>query len=310
VFRVVLLFLATLPLMGKGWYLFTSFRGNGETGVYLALSDDGAHWTALNNDKPWLKPELEGMLMRDPWLGRGPDGVWHLLWTCTWTRPNNGGLVIGHASSPDLLSWTEQQQVPVLKDAPAAMNAWAPEAVWDQAKGEWIIFWATTIPEPTATPKLPGDKRYDHRIYAARTKDWKTLSPATLWFDPGFNCIDSTVVQDGRRWVMIFKDERSSPLEKRLRLAFSESPAGPWTGVSEPISGDWVEGPTTLRIGPAWWIYFDHYRQPQHYGALKTADWRNFEDVTDKVSFPPGQRHGTVVTIDEKLAQILRRQKR
>jgi hypothetical protein len=109
---------------------------------------------------------------------------------------------------------------------------------------------------------------------------------------------------------MIFKDERTDPLQKRLRLAFADSPSGPWTGVSDPFSGDWVEGPTALRIGTAWWIYFDHYRQPQHYGALKTVDWKNFQDVTDQVNFPPGQRHGTAVAIDEKLAQVLQRQKR
>src|SRR3954452_21574905 len=170
VFRVVLLFLATLPLTAKDWYLFTSFRGNGETGLYLALSEDGAHWTALNDNKPWLKPETEGMLMRDPWLGRGPDGVWHLLWTCNWTRARSRDLVIGHASSTDLLSWTPQQQITVLQNAPTAMNAWAPEAVWDQPQREWIIFWATTIPGTSTAPKVPGDKGYDHRIYAATTR--------------------------------------------------------------------------------------------------------------------------------------------
>ncbi|MFL6452171.1 MAG: hypothetical protein ACJ746_31570 [Bryobacteraceae bacterium] len=60
VFRVALLLLAALPIAAKDWYLFTSFRGNGETGLYLALSEDGAHWTALNDDKPWLNRTSTG----------------------------------------------------------------------------------------------------------------------------------------------------------------------------------------------------------------------------------------------------------
>lgn len=310
VFRLVLCLALALPVFAKDQYLFTSFRNNGETGVFLALSQDGQQWNSLNSDKPWLKPEIPGMLMRDPWLGRGPDGVWHLLWTCGWTRPQTGGLVIGHASSKDLLNWSPQEQIPVLAEEPTAMNAWAPEAVWDPAKQRWIVFWATTIPAAPAKPKVIGEKGYDHRIYAATTKDWKTWEKAKRWFDPGFNCIDSTLVHDGDRWVMIFKDERVDPLQKRLRLAFSHSPDGPWTSVSEPFSGDWVEGPTAIRIGAEWWIYFDHYRSPQRYGAIKTRDWKTFEDETEKVSFPSGQRHGTAVVISEELAETLRRQER
>lgn len=70
-----------LALNASDWYLFTSFRSNGETGVFLALSPDGRTWTPLNNNQPWLKPEVPGMLMRDPWLKEGPDGVWHMVWT-------------------------------------------------------------------------------------------------------------------------------------------------------------------------------------------------------------------------------------
>lgn len=279
-------------MAAKDWYLFTWFRDNGESGVYLALSPDGMHWATLNDGKPWLKPAADGMLMRDPWLGKGPDGVWHLLWTCGWARLKTGGLAIGHSNSTDLLSWTEQSQITAFEDTPGAKNVWAPEAVWDSANAEWIVFWATTISPATTSAAAAGEKGYDHRIYAATTKDWQALSQPKLWFDPGFNCIDATVVQDGKQWVMIVKDERSRPLEKRLRLAFSSSPGGPWTHVSDPISGDWVEGPTAIRIGTDWWIYFDHYRKPQHYGALKTSDWKSFEDETDRVVLPTGQRHG------------------
>jgi len=104
-------------------------------------------------------------------------------------------------------------------------------------------------------------------------------------------------VQSGKQWVMIFKDERKDPLQKKLRLAFADSPAGPWKNVTEPFTGDWVEGPTAIQIDHWWYIYFDHYAKPQHYGAGRTKDWKNFEHVTGQMEFPAGQRHGTVVKI-------------
>jgi hypothetical protein len=296
------------PLFGADWALFTSFRRNGETGVFFALSQDGRSWKPLANNQAWLKPEHDGMLMRDPWLGKGPDGVWHMLWTWGWTRQESGGqLQIGHASSKDLIHWSPQRAIPVMATEPAARNAWAPEAVWDAARKEWIVFWASTIPGRFPDTGKTGDSGYNHRIYAATTRDWETFSPSKLWFDPGFNCIDATVLRDGKRWVMVFKDERKTPQIKKLRLAFADSPAGPWGGVTEPVSADWVEGPSVARFADAWWIYFDHYSSPRHYGALKTKNWKDFEDVTASLKFPEDHRHGTVVRIPERLARRLER---
>jgi hypothetical protein len=297
-------------LFAGDWYLMTSFRSNGETGVFLALSPDGKQWTTLNGDKPWITIQQPGMLMRDPWLGQGPDGTWHMLWTWGWTKAEAGGLKIGYSSSKDLLNWTPQREIPLLQNEPAARNAWAPEAVWDNSKKQWIIFWATTIPGRFPDTEGTGDTGYNHRIYAATTTDWQMFTSAKLYFDPGFNCIDSTVVRDGSRWIMIFKDERKTPLKKNLRLAFASAPEGPWTGISEPFSEAWNEGPTAIKIGADWWIYFDHYQKPQHYGAMRTHDWKTFEDMTPQVHFPEGQRHGTVVSVPEAVAMKLQSVKR
>lgn len=173
-----------------------------------------------------------------------------MLWTWGWTRKEAGGkLQLGYAESKDLVHWTEQRAIPVLENEPAARNAWAPEAVWDEAHREWIIFWATTIPGRFPATEAEGDAGYNHRIYAMTTKDWRAFTPARLFFDPGFNCIDATIVKADGRWIMVFKDERKTPQVKRLRLAFADSPAGPWRDVTEPFTGDWVEGPSVARVG-------------------------------------------------------------
>ena len=304
--KLLIAFLMSLPLLADS-YLFTSFRSNGETGLFLAISSDGKTWTPLNGDKSWLKPEKPGELMRDPWLGPGPDGVWHLLWTWGWTKgTHDASLKIGHATSKDLLQWTAQEEIPVLQNEPTARNAWAPEAVWDNGRKKWTIFWATTIPGRFPDTEQTGDSGYNHRLYSMTTKDWKTFTPAKLFLDPGFNAIDSTIVHDGRRWVMIFKDERKNPVVKALKVAFADTPAGPWGGISEPFTPAWNEGPTAVRVGKEWWIYYDHYQKPQHYGAVKTTDWKTFTDMTEEIHFPDGQRHGTAVKISDAMALKLR----
>jgi hypothetical protein len=308
--RLLLAMSLTPALFAGDWYLFTSFRSNGETGVFLSISPDGKKWTPLNEDKAWLKVERPGMLMRDPWLGQGPDGTWHMLWTWGWTSKEAGGMKIGYASSQDLLTWTPEREIPVMQGEPTARNAWAPEAAWDPERKLWVIFWSTTIPGRFPNTEGTGDAGYNHRLYSMTTRDWQTFTPAKLWFDPGFNCIDATVVRDGKHWVMIFKDERKEPLKKNLRLAFADSLEGPWKDISEPFTDAWNEGPTAIRIGGDWWIYFDHYRDPKHYGAMRTGDWKEFEDMTAKVSFPAGQRHGTVVKIAEEMAMKLRAARR
>lgn len=287
--RLLLIFSFLPPLLQGAHYLFTSFRGNGETGVFLAESKDGLSWVPANNNRPILRPSVPGMLMRDPWLGKGPDGTWHLLWTWGWTKSSepNATLKLGHATSRDLKTWSPQQAIPILADQPLARNAWAPEAVYNPVTQDWTIFWATTN-------AAPGTE-YDHRLYSISTRDWLTFTPARLFFDPGFSSIDSTILKVGSQWLMVFKDERKEPLMKRLRVAWANAPEGPWTRVSEPFTEAWVEGPTVLKIGRWWWIYFDHYTKPQHYGAVRTRDWKHFEDRTAAVHFPAGQRHGTAV---------------
>jgi hypothetical protein len=70
--RLILAFLLAAPVFSGDWYLFASFRGNRETGVYFALSNDGRRWTPLNHNQLWVKPGEAGMLMREPMAGARP----------------------------------------------------------------------------------------------------------------------------------------------------------------------------------------------------------------------------------------------
>ncbi len=303
--RCAFLLLLSAAALFADSYVLTLFRSNGETGVFFAGSADGYHFTPLNGDKAVIVPEHPGMLMRDPQLSRGPDKLWHLVWTTGWRRATpDAPLTIGHATSEDLLHWSAQQLIDIPLEG--ARNAWAPEMVWNAKAKRWVIFWSSTIPGRFPDTEGTGDTGYNHRVYSMTTGDFKTFSKPALFFDPGFNCIDATLVQEGKRWIMVFKDERKTPLQKRLRLAFATSPEGPFTGVTEPFTGDWVEGPSVAKVGQDWLIYFDHYGKPQHYGAYKTRGWKTFEEVTSQMSFPANPRHGTVVQVTAAEIAVLK----
>jgi hypothetical protein len=292
-----------------GAYVFTYFKGNGEDGLHLAWSRDGLKWEALNGDRPLLKPEVgKDQLMRDPHVMLGPDGLYHLVWTSSWTEA-----VIGHATSKDLVHWSAQQAIAPFKDAPFlkdVQNVWAPETVYDAEQRRFIVFWSTTVTGRFPETQTGGEQGRNHRIYATTTKDFRAFTPARLFYDGGFNVIDATIVRDGKRYVMIVKDETVLPVAKKnLRVATSARAAGPYSPASAPITGDyWAEGPSALKVAGRWIVYFDKYRD-HRYGAVASADLKRWEDISEQVSFPPGARHGTAISVPPSILSSLLRLK-
>ncbi len=278
---------ATLPPV---CYLFSFFRGNGD-GLHLAWSTDGLRWRALAGDRIFLVPRVGGRLMRDPCILRGPDGTFHLVWTSGWYER-----VIGYANSRDLIHWSEQKAIPVMEHEPAARNAWAPELAYDPSKQQYIIFWATTIPGRCPETDAAGDNGLNHRIYCTTTRDFSSFTPTRLFFDPGFSGIDATLVQAGGRYHLVFKDETARPVKKHLRVASGDSIEGPFNELCEPFTVSWVEGPSVLRVGAQYFVYYDMYRA-RKYGVMRSVDLKRWEDISDQLSLPEGTRHGTAFPV-------------
>lgn len=285
-------------------YLFSYFKGNGEDGLHLAVSDDGLKWTTLNNDRSFLPPQVGGKLMRDPCICRGPDGQFHLVWTTGWWDKG-----IGIAHSADLIHWSPQESLPVMAKEPNAMNCWAPEIFYDHPGRQYIIFWSTTIPgrfpetDNTGDPGQGGN--CNHRIYCVTTPDFNTYSPTKLFYDGGFNVIDATIIQEGSRFVMLLKDETRRPqAKKNIRVAVAEKATGPYGPASPPFSPAWVEGPTALRIGGFWHVFYDAYTR-NRYEGVRSKDLAGWETINDKLSFPNGARHGTVFAVPTEIVDNL-----
>ena len=303
---------ASTPSPPEDGLVFAFFRNNGEDGLFLATSEAGLSWKALHGDKPLLAPMVgESKLMRDPSITRGPDGRFHMVWTTSWE-----GKTIGYAHSDDLRTWSPQRAIPVLQQEPEVANCWAPEIFFDRESGEFVVVWASTIPGRFPETLASGERDRNHRLYAFRTRDFATISDSELFYDPGFLVIDAAIFEpfrhgttgagpDSQRYAMVVKNETRFPPAKNLFLTYSSSLRGPWTEPNLPISGeDWAEGPSPIRIADYWYIYFDKY-QAKRYGAIRSRDLTNWEDVTERCTFPPGMRHGTVFRAPTALISAL-----
>jgi predicted GH43/DUF377 family glycosyl hydrolase len=282
-------------------YMFCYFKDNGQDGLHLAYSNDGYTWKSLFNDSSVLKPTVsKDKLMRDPCIIRGGDGKFHMVWTVSW---NDKG--IGYASSTDLISWSEQKFLPVMAHEEKVRNSWAPEITYDTRKKRYIVYWASTIEGRFVSTDTAAESKYNHRIYYTTTKDFVKFKKTRLLIEPSFSIIDATIQQDNNRYVMFLKNETRFPVEKNIRVAFSKKLTGPYSTPGKSITGGyWAEGPTAMKIGEEWIVYFDKYTMAK-YGAVSSTDLINWQDISDKVTFPKGARHGTVFTITQQEFQHL-----
>ena len=300
---------ATQPAVARD-YVFAYFTRNGEDGLHLAASRDGLKWDRLNGGKSYLAPAVgRAKLMRDPCIVRGPDGVFHMVWTSGWHENN-----IGYASTRDFVAWSTQREIPVMAHEPSVRNCWAPEIAFDERSGEFVIFWASTIPGRFPETDGASENRLNHRIYCTTTSDFQTFSPTRLFYDPGFSVIDATFLRDGAKTWFIVKDETRNPPRKHLRIAEAREGGvmGPFGELGRPFTpkGLWVEGPTAIKIGDEYLLYYDAY-QTGHYGAMRSRDLVDWEDVTSRLTMPDERtplrmRHGTVIEIPAELASTLR----
>ncbi len=271
--------------------VFSFFRDNGQDGMFLAWSEDGIHFSPLNDDKPVMKP--------GPWPGqnltRDPsivyhDGKFHAVWTTGWN-----GRWFGYAESPDLKQWRGQVKVqPFAESGPQPGNVWAPEICRDPIQEHFLIVWSS------------GGK-----LYATRTNDGTTFSAAEPFFDQKFTAIDGMMAFDPGgsasprqgTWVMILKDEREiAGGGKNLRLTTAPADfSKPWAPVSKPVIGpgspvraaEMAEGPALVRWQGQWFLYWDAFANG-HYSLATSADLKNWVDRTAEIKMPPHPRHGTV----------------
>ena len=277
--------------------LVMSYFTEQDEALHLAVSKDGGHnFEPVDGGRPVLRGSVGTGALRDPFLGLGPDGRVHLLATDGWSSTS-----IVHAVCEDgqLRSWSAQRLLPVMAEVPGAHNAWAPEFFYDAAAGRFHLIWSSVV--DSAIPAEGRDWEnvgQDHRIWHCTTEDFADFSPPEVFFDPGHAVIDATVVRDGGRFLMAFKDERGindpSTSHKHILLTTFDRPGGPYEPPRGPVGPSAVEGPCFFRRGEEWILMFDHYLEGR-YGAVRSGDGLTWQHA--EVGLPPGIRHASVLAL-------------
>ncbi|WP_423129183.1 glycoside hydrolase family 43 protein [Gaoshiqia sp. Z1-71] len=275
--------------------------------LHVALSTDGRHWFPLNDNKP-----IWDHWMRDPYVRRGPDGLWRILstgGTKGYDREKLGPACL-YATSTDLIRWNVEGPLTLMKDVCdesgklAAQNIWAPEWFYDDETGEYILIWSSSF-------KDAGWK--ESRLWYSRTVDWKNFTPAKVLFEPPYSVIDGTLLKHEGTYYLFHKEEEfgAKTGERRaIRLATSTYLKGPYEIVAGHLNGGQIvpvitEGPTVIKdpVQPGWLLFYD-YCMTNRFGASWSPDLIHW-NVAEDTSFPPDARHGCVSVLTALEARTL-----
>ena len=288
----------------RAMFVMSYFRSDSES-LFLAVSDDGLRWTPLCGGQP--VPLHQAPPVRDPHLSRDRNGLYHLLYTDGWHST-----ALGHSTSPNLRDWSAPEAWPVMDTVPGTRNCWAPECIYDPDAALYRVFWSSTVstdPDVDWTAGSVWNTHHDHRIWQVTSPDMVTFGPPSLFFDPGYSVIDATIAQDKGAWLMAVKDERGEnqhgTAHKDISVYTGPAAGGPWTLWSDgPASPLLTEGPALFRRGGMWTLFYDHFHEGFH-GAAESRDGRTWTSITERVAFPPGPRHVSVLTLDDALEAVV-----
>lgn len=280
-----------------------------EEQLHFALSTDGRHWEPLNANRPVWKQRL-----RDPFINRGPDGVWHLLATGGRSAYRAGQTNLGpaclHATSRDLLKWEAVRSLNLMQgvrdeEGRIARNIWAPEWILERATGDFVLLWSSSFEDA-------GWKR--SRLWFARTRDWQTFAPAKILFAPTYSVIDGTLLEHAGTYYLFHKEEEfgAKTGERRaIRLATSDRLEGPYHIHQGPLNQGQIapvitEGPEIMPdpTKPGWLLLYD-YCMSNGYGMSSSPDLVHWS-IEESVSLPPDARHGSVARLSAAEGAALR----
>lgn len=279
-------------------YLFAYFLGNApeQERLSYAISRDGYHFTALNGGKAVWQSSVGTGCIRDPYLFKGEDGLWHLLATdmkssLGWSSNRN----LISAKSTDLVHWFDESLIEIADKYPNMQGcdrAWAPQAIYDPAEESYMIYFAARVPGT-------DDRTI---MYYAYSKDLRTLDTAPkLLFAPanGDDAIDSDIIYENGLYYMYYKNETN----KRIYLATAENASGPYKEIKQVSEGSLgVEGPNIYRInGTNEWLMMSDAYGNGYYVMQKTSDLETFTTVSrSDYSFDFTPRHGYVIPITQE----------
>lgn len=316
-------------------YLFAFFPSNSEEQLYFATGTDHLHFTDVNDGEPVLTSKIGDQGIRDPYLLRSAEGD-HFYLIATdlkvqntgWSTAQYGGsLRMLVWESDDLVNWSEARLVDVGMDEDDFTQLgnvgclWAPEAIYDEKTGEYVVFWAS----------MSKDQRYQVTYYS-KTRDFVNFTTAKKYIDRGNlqHCIDTSMVKgnDGKYYRISADTNANGGSVSELILESSDSVLGEWTRLSNmreiqkgmknydkykkdinvDFVGGKVEGPELIKLndGKTFGLYMDNYGGIGYIPTTTTdlsdtsgASWTVY--TSDQYDFGSlKKRHGGILGITQE----------
>lgn len=295
-------------------YIFVHFTGedkpDGEQ-IYFSVSKDGLNWTDLNGEKPVLISELGEKGVRDPFIVRHPvTGKFYLMATdlCMYTKKDWGEAV--HEGSRDMIVWESDNLTEWSEAHSCTVGAenvgcvWAPEAVYDEESGKFMVFFASFTRDDGRKPECgmdkPGDK---HIIYRCFTDDFKNFTQAERYIEREQSIIDTTIIRDESKYYRFSKDEVSKKI--MLEVGASLNKDAFRVVESETLAGLYgLEGPECYRLPDGHFcLIADRFAEHKGYMPIVIDDIATGKmHVIDESMYNLGvsrKRHGGVMEITD-----------
>ncbi|KAI0168893.1 glycoside hydrolase family 43 protein [Hypoxylon sp. FL1284] len=285
---------------------------------YLSNGNDPLSFKSLNKGQPILRPTTGTGGVRDPYLVQGGGAEagqkWYIVGTdldigkTSWDaaqRTGSRGIYVWE--STDLINFGGERLVTV-EDSSAGM-VWAPEAIWDAAKGQYLVHWASKF--YSASDSRHAGSPSNIRIRYAYTSDFKTFSTPETYIDYApTNIIDLDILPldtEGKSYLRFMKDESA----KGVFLEYSTTGLfGTWTraGGSRGIIASSVEGPAAYRDNEddaKVHVLLDYYSSDGYRPYESTNPEGNAWTASSRSGFPSNLRHGSILPVNQTLYDAL-----
>lgn len=285
-------------------YLLVHFIGEApdEEQVYFSCSKDGLYWKDLNGGKPVLHSNIGQKGVRDPFLVRSPiEGKFFLIATDLRIANGKGWLAASNTGSKDIIVWESKNLIDwsppwsVTLGIMEAGSVWAPEAIYDEAADEFLVFWASSTEDPQQQERK-------HKIYSSRTRDFHNFTPTELYIERENHIIDTTIIAHNGMYYRYSKDETTKNIKVEQGLSLDRYAFSP---INSPILDQLVgvEGPEIYKFNDReeWCLIVDRFASGKGYLPLITTNLASGDfKIVPVESFNLGKtikRHGGVLSI-------------
>lgn len=334
-------------------YLFGHFIGesnaDGEQ-IYFATSSDRLNFTDMNGGKPVLRSMAGEKGVRDPYLYRSPEGDRYFLIATDLSIFYRGGWSINAQGyydpsttgshylvlweSTDLVNWGTPKHIRVAPEN--AGMAWAPEMIYDDVSGQYIIFFASSIMNPETKYK-----EKPNAIYYVATRDFVNFSDTKLFIDnqtdgekegKAREIIDTTILKIGDTYYSASKDGDNAEKNGGIRIMKTKNLLDPasWEKVCDldelgldlkgqnvsALTNASLEGPELFQLNKKDWadpakpeyvLMADRYAAGAGYLPITTTDiedttgssWKLLNSGNDYSFDRLKKRHGTVLRLTQ-----------